>query len=82
MLYLYSKENCPQCLQLESLLKLKAKNPYKVLKLDVDYTREHLATMCSELGVPMPRSFPVLFNETQLVGTLVEAKMAVVKGEL
>jgi glutaredoxin len=86
MLYLYSKENCPQCLQLENLLKAKAKNPYKLLKLDKDYTRENLEALCSELGKPVPRSFPVLFKQTEsgveLIGTLVEAKMAVAKGEL
>lgn len=82
MLYLYSKDNCPACLQLENLLKMKAKNPYKVLKLDKDYTREHLDAALAERGHPPARSFPVLFNGQNLVGGLNEGKIAVVKGEL
>lgn len=82
MLFLYSKENCPQCTQLENLLKLKAKSPYKVLKLDKDYTREFLEDTFAKLGKPVPRSFPILFNEGVFVGGLNEGKLAVVKGEI
>lgn len=81
MLYLYSKENCPQCLQLESLLKVK-NIPVEVLKLDKDYTRAELEGKFIALNKPMARSFPVLFKDDALVGGLQEAKIAAVKGEL
>lgn len=79
MLTLYSKDNCPQCLQLESLLKVKGKE-YQVKKLDKDYTREDLENIFA--GKPIPRSFPMLFNGTEFVGTLNEAKLAIATGKL
>lgn len=79
MLVVYSKDNCPQCLQLESLLKVKGK-AYEVKKLDKDYTREDLEGLFE--GKAIPRSFPMLFNGTEFIGTLNEAKLAIATGKL
>lgn len=81
MITLYSKDNCPQCLQLESLLKVKGKT-YEVKKLDKDYTREDLEATFQAAGLPVPRSFPMLFNGDAYVGTLNEAKLAIATGKL
>lgn len=81
MLTLYSKDNCTQCLQLESLLKVKGKT-YEVKKLDKDYTREDLQSVFEQAGLPVPRSFPMLFNGSTYVGTLNEAKLALATGKL
>jgi glutaredoxin len=61
---------------------MKAKTPYKVLKLEKDYTRETLDAVLAGRGHPPARSFPVLFNEDELIGGLNEGKMALAKGEL
>lgn len=81
MITVYSKDNCPQCLQVESLLKMKGKT-YEVKKLDKDYTREDLDKVFEAAGKPVARSFPMVFKDGSFVGTLNEVKMAVVKGEL
>lgn len=77
---IYSKDNCPQCLQAESLLKMKKKQ-YVVLKLDKDYTREGLEAIVAHLGKPAPRSFPVIIKG-DFVGDLNALKIAVVQGTL
>lgn len=81
MLTVYSKDNCPQCLQLESLLKIKGKE-FVVKKLDKDYTLGDLSDVFEQAGQPVARSFPMLFNGSVFVGTLNEAKIAIAKGEL
>lgn len=77
----YSKDNCPQCLQVENLLKMKGKT-YEIKKLDKDYTREDLEKMFEAAGKPVARSFPMVFVGNEFVGTLNEVKMAIVKGIL
>ena len=81
MITVYSKDNCPQCLQVESLLKMKGKT-YEVKKLDKDYTREDLDAVFEAAGTPVARSFPMVFKDGAFVGTLNEVKLAVVKGTL
>lgn len=78
---IYSKDDCTQCLQLESLLRAKGKN-YFVKKLDKDYTRDELAKLFQTLGKPMPRSFPMLFRKGEYIGTLNDAKLLIVRGQL
>ena len=80
LIQIYSKPNCPQCLQAESLLKMKKKD-YVVLKLDEDYTREGLEKIVAHLGAPAPRSFPVIIKG-DFVGDLNALKVAVVQGKL
>jgi glutaredoxin len=77
---IYSKPNCPQCLQAESLAKLKGK-AYTVLKLDVDYTREGLEAGLKARGAPAPRSFPVIIKG-DFVGDLNSFKVAIMQGKL
>ena len=78
MLTIYSKEACPQCVQLENLLKSRSYT-YTVLKLDKDFNREQLALKFSQLSLNQPRSFPVLFKDDDiLIGGLVEAKVAMI----
>lgn len=80
VIQLYSKDNCPQCMQAESLLKMKKKS-YTVLKLDKDYTREGLEKIVAHLGKPAPRSFPVIIKG-DFVGDLNALKVAIVQGSL
>lgn len=77
----YSKDNCPQCLQVESLLKMKGKT-FEVKKLDKDYTREDLEKIFESVGIPMGRSFPMVFDGTMYLGTLNEIKMAAARNTL
>lgn len=51
---IYSKSNCIHCESAKTLLDLK-NIPYIELKLDEDFTREHLMEM-----FPSARSFPVV----------------------
>jgi glutaredoxin len=81
MITVYSKEDCVQCLQVENLLKIKNKE-FEVKKLDKDYSREYLENVFTELGLPQPRSFPVVFKGSNLIGGLKEIKMLVAKGTL
>lgn len=81
MLTVYSKDACAQCLQLESLLKMKGKT-FEVKKLDKDYTRDDLAAVFEQAGLPQPRSFPMLFNGSTYVGGFNEARVAVLTGAL
>lgn len=81
MFTVYSKDNCPQCLQVESLLKMKGK-PFEVKKLDKDYTRDELEKVFETAGIPMARSFPMVFDGTIYVGTLNEVKMAAARNTL
>lgn len=78
MLYLYSKEQCPQCYQLEVLLKMRKKE-FQVLKLDQDYTREQLEMKLNGTAL---RTFPVLFNDEELVGGLKESQLALMQGKV
>jgi len=77
---IYSKPNCPQCLQAESLAKLKGK-AYTVLKLDEDYTLEGLQNGLEHRGKPAPRSFPVIIKG-DFVGDLQAFKVAIMQGKL
>ena len=81
MITVYSKDDCVQCLQVENLLKIKNKN-FETKKLDKDYSREQLEGMFVSLGLPQPRSFPVVFKAETLIGGLKEVKMLIAKGEL
>lgn len=81
MITVYSKDNCPQCLQVESLLKMKGKT-FVVKKLDKDYTREDLEKIFESAGLAMARSFPMVFDDTMFIGTLNEIKMAVARNTL
>lgn len=81
MITVYSKDNCPQCLMVESLLKVKGKT-FEVKKLDKDYSREDLDQVFAAAGVPAARSFPMVFNGSTFVGTLREVQTAVMKGTL
>lgn len=81
MITVYSKENCPQCLQAESLLKMK-KFEYQVKKLDVDYTREDIAAIFDKAEKPQPRAFPIILKGEEIVGDLTALKMAVARGTL
>lgn len=81
MLKIYSKESCPQCTQLELLLKSRNMK-FQTLKLDKDYTREDLAVLFEVLELAQPRSFPILFKDEVFVGGLIEAKIALIKGTL
>ena len=78
MIVVYSKDNCPQCKQAESLLRLKNKE-FKVLKLDEDYTREDIFKIFDDLKLPQPRSFPIIFNNNVAVGDLTALKVAIVE---
>ena len=81
MLIVFSKDNCAQCTQLENLLKLNGKD-YTTKKLGVDFNREDLVELFTKLEKPLPRSFPLLFKEDEFVGTLNEAKKAIMAGKL
>lgn len=81
MIKIYSKDACPQCTQLELLLKSR-EYKFQVLKLDKDYTREDLASLFDSLDLAQPRSFPILFKDDIFVGGLIEAKIAMIKGTL
>jgi len=54
MLTVYSKEDCPQCVQAVAIIKMR-KLPYEVLKLGVDYTKEELL-----VKAPLARAVPVV----------------------
>lgn len=78
---IYSKDNCIQCVQAAHLLKNKGVD-HVVKKLDVDFTRESLAEHFDNLGLPQPRSFPMVFKDGQYFGGLNEVKLAVAKNTL
>jgi glutaredoxin len=81
MYIVYSKDNCPQCFQLESLLKAK-KIQFEVKKLDKDYSRDELENYFSISGIPMPRSFPILFKDVNFLATFNDARAMIAKGDL
>lgn len=81
MITVYSKENCPQCLQAESLLKMKKKE-FVVKKLDVDYTREYITEMYEKTNLPQPRAFPIIVQDDDIIGDLNALKMKIAKGLL
>lgn len=69
MITIYSKPNCTFCEQAKSLCIAKGIE-YKMLKLDVDYTKDELMEKC-----PVPvRSVPQIFADDQYVGGFTDLK--------
>lgn len=81
MYLMYSKESCPQCTQLESILK-SAKAEFEIRKLGEDFTRDDLVNLFGGLGLALPRSFPILFKDCVFVGGLTEARRMAAEGQL
>lgn len=75
MITVYSKDNCPNC---DMAVKLAAmrKVEISVKKLDVDYTIDDLKGQFANL----PRAFPVVVEDGNLIGSLPEFKIRVLKG--
>lgn len=69
MITIYSKENCPNCLAVSQICE--SENlPYKLLKLDVDYSVEQLIDMC-----PVPiRAVPQVFQDGEYIGDFTKFK--------
>lgn len=69
MITIYSKDNCPNCKAVADLCESKGFN-YEVLKLDVDYKKEDLLTLC-----PVPvRSVPQIFQDGEYLGDFTKFK--------
>lgn len=69
MITIYSKENCPFCVQAAALCVAKGLE-HEVLKLDVDYTKEQLVELC-----PVPvRSVPQIFMNGEHIGGFTELR--------
>lgn len=69
MYVVYSKDNCPQCTQVITVLKAR-KLEHVVKKLDEDFTREDLNTKVEQAGGPAPRSFPQVFLDERHIGDI------------
>lgn len=69
MITIYSKPNCTFCEQAKVLCETKGLE-YKMMKLDVDYTKEELLEKC-----PVPvRSVPQIFDGNDYVGGFTDLK--------
>lgn len=68
MFVLYSSEICGQCKQAKILLDMKGKE-YEVKMMGVDFTSDQLKELA-----PGRTSLPVVFQDGELVGGLVELK--------
>lgn len=69
MITIYSKDNCTFCEQAKALCEAKGLE-YKMLKLEVDYTKEELVEKC-----PVPvRSVPQIFADDTYVGGFTDLK--------
>jgi len=64
----YSKENCPHCVQAKNLLALKGIDTEEK-KIGEGYTREDLLEV-----VPNARSVPQIFIDDELIGGFTELK--------
>jgi glutaredoxin len=58
------------------------KKVFEVKKLDKDYTREDLEKVFESAGIPMSRSFPMVFDGSIYLGSLNEIKMAAARNTL
>ena len=72
---IYSKPSCSQCDQAKMLLTMKEKT-FTVKMLDVDYSLEDLKEK-----VPSAKSFPVIFKESEYLGSLLELRKELSKNE-
>lgn len=70
-IYIYSKDNCPQCTEAISLCTNKLGVVPTVYKLDIDYTREGLF---EKIGHPV-RTVPQVFEEHEHIGGIAEFKV-------
>jgi glutaredoxin 3 len=67
---IYSKENCPYCVQAETLCKQNATLiDYKKFMLDEDFTREELFEK-----FPTARTFPQIVVDGESIGGFTELK--------
>lgn len=64
----WSKKNCPYCVQAVNLLKLKGIE-FEERKIDGDWTKEQLLE-----AVPDARSVPQIFLDDELVGGFTELR--------
>ena len=73
---IYSKENCPYCVQAETLCKQNAiLIDYKKFMLDEDFTREELFEK-----FPTARTFPQIVVDGESIGGFTELQSYLSKG--
>jgi glutaredoxin len=65
---IWSKENCPFCVQAKALLELKGIE-FEERNINKDYTREQLLE-----AVPNARTVPQIFLDDKLIGGFTELK--------
>lgn len=74
MITVLSKDNCAQCVMTKNFLT--AKNvEFEVKMLEQDFTREDIEAKFASLGIPMARSFPMVFEGDKFIGGMNETKV-------
>jgi glutaredoxin len=83
MISVYSKPNCPACIQAAMILKAKCVT-HTVHKLDEDYTLDYLTEILAAVGQPPARSFPQFFknDDKDYIGGFHELKNKLSQGLL
>lgn len=74
MIQVYSKDSCAQCVMTKNFLNAKGVD-FEVKMLDTDFTREDIEAKFAALGIPMARSFPMVFEGDKFIGGMNETKI-------
>jgi len=69
--FIYSKSNCPQCVEAKQLLPKAKVMLCDAYLEDPDEFLDYVWSMC---GDKYPRSFPMIFLDGKYIGTLQDAK--------